>query len=65
VLFYPIAIKRDRLSGKNKSETECGRVHCIERKKSSGRVLLIYFLEVALMFESSVVLSLDKKKGEN
>ncbi len=28
------------------------------RKKSSGRVLLIHFLEVVLMFKSSVVLSL-------
>ncbi len=29
-----------------------------ETKKSSGRVLLIHFLEVVLMFKSSVVLSL-------
>jgi hypothetical protein len=29
-----------------------------EEKKSSGRVLLIHFLEVVLMFKSSVVLSL-------
>jgi hypothetical protein len=29
-------------------------------EKSSGRVLLIYFLEVVLMFKSSVVLSLVK-----
>jgi hypothetical protein len=28
------------------------------QKKSSGRVLLIHFLEVVLMFKSSVVLSL-------
>jgi hypothetical protein len=29
-----------------------------KKKKSSGRVLLIHFLEVVLMFKSSVVLSL-------
>jgi hypothetical protein len=31
-----------------------------ETKKSSGRVLLIYFLEAVLMLKSSVVLSLVK-----
>jgi hypothetical protein len=30
------------------------------KKKSSGRVLLIYFLEVVLMFKSSAALSLVK-----
>jgi hypothetical protein len=38
------------------------RAYCvclaISKKKSSGRVLLIYFLEVVLVFESSFVLSL-------
>ncbi len=32
--------------------------HFKKKKKSSGRVLLIHFLEVVLMFKSSVVLSL-------
>jgi hypothetical protein len=41
----------------------------MRQKKSSGRVLLIHFLEVVLMFKSSVVLSLvesvKKKKEDN
>jgi hypothetical protein len=32
-----------------------------QKKNSSGRVLLIYFLEAVLMFKSSVVLSLVKR----